>query len=111
MQTVTDDVESISTDTVNLYVSDKNSDDPNTYIDLATALAAADKIDKQEKQVIITMKGGTYEIDKTVTISAKSNGSEKYPLIIKAEDGENVVLDAGKKVHGTKIDRSQREDF
>ena len=73
VQTVTDDVESISTDTVNLYVSDKKSDDPNTYIDLATALAAADKIDKQEKQVIITMKGGTYEIDKTVTISAKSN--------------------------------------
>lgn len=108
VQTVTDDVESISTDTVNLYVSDKKSDDPNTYIDLATALAAADKIDKQEKQVIITMKGGTYEIDKTVTISAKSNGSEKYPLIIKAEDGENVVLDAGKKVHGTKIDSKDK---
>lgn len=89
--------------TVNLYVAAKKSDEPDTYRDLVSALDAAAKIDRQKKQVIITLLGGTHEVDKTITLDSKISGSEKYPLIIKSEKGQNAILEAGKSVQGTKI--------
>lgn len=90
-------------DIINLYVAGKKSDEPNTYRDLSSALEAAAKTDRQKKQVIITLKDGVYETDKTVTLDSKLSGSEKFPLIIKAENKGGAILEAGKSAEGTKI--------
>ncbi len=94
-----------SANTVNIYVdAAKETDGENVYASIREAMAAAEKIDKREYKVIVTIKGGTYNVSETLAFTSKDSGSEKYPVVYKAADGEKVIFNAGKKANGTKPD-------
>lgn len=90
----------------NIYVNAKDISGENTYKSLTQAMAAANNIDKTQKQVIVNIKGGTYNIADTITFSKNESGSEKYPVIYRAAEGEQVIFNAGKKVSGALVDGS-----
>ena len=94
---------------VNLYVDRSKVGEANTYANLSTAISAADSIDKSKNQVIITVAGGTYDLNDTITFKSTNGGSSEYPLIIKAEDGKQVIFEAGKRMSGTKITNKDKQ--
>lgn len=94
---------------INLYVDKSKTGEENTYANLSSAISAADSLDKSKNQVIINIAGGTYDLFDTITLKSNNGGSEEYPLIIKAEDGKQVVFEAGKRVSGTKITNKDKQ--
>lgn len=84
---------------VNLYV-DPNGSGENTYSSITRAISAARSIDKTKNQVIINVKGGTYRLNETIALEKKDSGSSEYPMIIKAEQGKQVIFNAGRQVTG-----------
>ncbi len=49
-----------------------------------------------DKPIIVTVGGGIYELDKTLTFEQQDGGSDKNPVIWKAQKGEEVRLIGGK---------------
>ena len=94
---------------VNLYVDRSKVGEANTYANLSAAISAADSIDKSKNQVIITVAGDTYDLNDTITFKSTNGGSSEYPLIIKAEDGKQVIFEAGKRMSGTKITNKDKQ--
>lgn len=94
-----------NTDEINLYVDPSaESGAANTYKTIGEAAAAVQKINRNEKSVTVTIKGGTYDFTDTLSFTAKDSGSDKYPVTYRAAEGETVILNAGKKVTGVKVD-------
>lgn len=89
---------------INIYVDPKGSaEDKDTFRNLSSAIDYVSKLDKENNQIIVNIKGGTYKVDNTVVFSENASGSSKYPVIYKAQDGEKVIFEAGTQVSGTKL--------
>lgn len=84
---------------VNLYV-DSNGGGENTYRSISQAISAAKSIDKTKNQVVINVKGGTYRLNQTIALEKSDSGSNEYPMVIRAEEGKQVILNAGRQVAG-----------
>ena len=112
VQTTANEAEQVSADetaaaensnVINLYVDPNHTDAENTYRNITQAITAANAIDKTKQQVIVNIKGGTYNMADTLTFTATDSGSSEYPVIYRAAKGETVIFNAGKRVSGTRL--------
>lgn len=94
--------------TVNLYVNPRTQGEENVYRTLEQAIDAVKKIDREKMQVIVNIEGGTYDISSPLVLDKTSSGSEKYPVIYRAAEGKEVIINAGKRVTGEKLSDSDR---
>ncbi|MEN8879972.1 MAG: hypothetical protein ABF311_07360 [Polaribacter sp.] len=93
---------------IEIFVSPKGSDrNSGTFLQpfktLERAQEEARKYAKKEK-VIVYLRGGTYNIEKTIVFDAKDSGKKGRPIIYAAYKGEIPVISGGKKITNWKKD-------
>jgi|GEM_PF-340954 len=50
------------------------------------------------KQVVVTIKGGVYNLEKPVVFSAGDSGTEEFPVVYKAAEGEKPVFTGSREL-------------
>ena len=95
---------------VYVWVSPQGSDDnegseANPFASLEKALAYVRQLRSESAEsglgeVHIVMKGGTYRLGSTVTLTNADSGTPESPTIIEAADGERPVISGGMAVDG-----------
>ena len=93
---------------INLYVNPRAASEENTYRSINQAIDAVKGLDRAKNQVIVTIEGGTYDITSSIVFDKDSSGSSEYPVIYRAADGGEVILNAGHRVTGEKLADNDR---
>jgi len=52
------------------------------------------------KDLVVTIRGGTYELDATLAFGPEDSGTEEHSVTYRAHPGEKVVLSGGRRVTG-----------
>lgn len=83
-----------------IYVSPSGSNNNPGTIEspLATLQAAIKKSRGMSVKPDIVLDGGTYYLNETIVLKPEDSGTEQNPLIIKAKEGEKVVISGGKRL-------------
>ena len=89
------------------YVASGGSDDNAGTVDepFATLARARDAVRKRiaaglKGGVTVLIRGGTYELSKTLTFGPEDSGTEKHAVTYAAYPGEQVVISGGRRQLG-----------
>ena len=93
---------------INLYLKPRKGegDGADTFTSLESVLSAIKGYDKSKNQIVVNISGGTYNIAAAAEITDSISGSEKYPVVFRAEKGAAPVFDAGTPLTATPIKSS-----
>lgn len=91
-----------------LYVAPDGNDtsqgtELNPFATIGNALAHARKLRQKDSpvgEIHIILKGGTYSLDKTITLTHEDSGKPYSPTIIEAAEGESPVISGGAEIKG-----------
>jgi len=83
----------------------EGSDGPVATLKAAQILARERNADasKPREEIIITVRGGDYPIDSTLSLTAEDSGIGPAPVTWQAWPGEEVILNGGTRVSGFKL--------
>lgn len=95
-----------------LYVSTEGNDAASGGIEdpFATIIAARDKIRQMKKDgiypaggVVVYLRGGDYQINKTLDLTADDSGTAEAPVVYRSYPGEKAVLVGGASIDASKF--------
>jgi len=97
--------------TAQYYIAPQGNDsNPGTKeLPFATLIRARDAVrnytsgNKINTTITITIADGYYEMKEPIVFNPEDSGTEKFPIIYKAETGANPVFSGGKKITGFKV--------
>jgi len=104
-------IQHVNAQSVNIYVSPTGNDRNQGFekneplANLQQALdvwAGIKKSGKTDAPVNIFLEGGTYRVEKPVTITPENCGTPNSPINIRCLDGKKAIFDGSKKISGWK---------
>jgi hypothetical protein len=94
---------------VEIWVASQGNDaNPGTEASPRATLAGAQKAVRQRVaaglagDVVVTIRGGTYELTEPLVFGPEDSGAEKFSVTYRAAPGENVVVSGGSQITGWK---------
>jgi len=64
-------------------------------------VAALQTSDEPFKGIVVYLKGGTYNVTETISITSAHSGKNQIPVIISAYDNEEVIISGGNQIAGS----------
>lgn len=95
---------------INLYLKPRKTteDGADTFTSLESVLSEIKKYDRDKNQIVVNVSGGTYNLMSTAAFTEGASGSEKYPVVFRAENGARPVFDAGTSLTAVPIKNNDK---
>jgi len=62
----------------------------------------------QARPIMVMIRGGTYYLDRPITLGPEDSGTEQVPVVYRALPGERPILSGGRRITGWQVDDKGR---
>ncbi len=86
--------------------NDARTDGPVATIHRAQELVRQLKQQQPDRDqpIVVTVRGGTYFLDRPITFRPEDSGSEKAPVVYQAHENERPIFSGGVQINGWEVD-------